>query len=99
MCSSQDPTLGMMNLLHIEIPVSSKEIFVSCIQLHLGFHFRFTLENTKIYVSLTHVTVTKLTFKFHRFTVHFDWLSFFYTNSCTFIYNYVLVFLSDIKIT
>jgi hypothetical protein len=29
---------------------------------------------------------------FHRFTVHFDSLSFFHTNSCTFTYNYVLVF-------
>jgi hypothetical protein len=62
MCSSQEPATGMMNLLHIGIPVSSKEVLISCPHLHLGFHFRFTLENTKIYVALTYVTVTKLYF-------------------------------------
>ena len=30
--------------------------------------------------------------KFHCFTMHFDSLSFFHTNSCTFSYNYVSVF-------
>ena len=31
--------------------------------------------------------------KFHCFTVHFDSLSFIHTNSCTFSYNYVSVFI------
>jgi len=38
------------------------------------------------------VCINHITCKFHCFTVHFDSLSFIYTNSCTFSYNYVSVF-------
>jgi hypothetical protein len=48
--------------------------------------------HNKNHTHLPHPSPELLYNKFHRFTVHFDSLSFFHTNSCTFTYNYVLVF-------
>jgi len=43
------------------------------------------------------MVLNDITRKFHCFTVHFDSLSFIHTNSCTFSYNYVSVFLVIFK--